>query len=194
MLRPPRLPHEQQNSRTIYSRSLQCHIWSIGGVEANPNLVFICSILAILPLAMLFSSATEELANEAGELIGAFWGSAFGKTVEMTVTTAALTRGEITVVQSSMLGAVLSNILLCLRACLFIGGWGHDCQFNATATSTMPRLVVVASAALVIPAALNLAFLANHPPEVRVHSFFILNQVVSCSRIPLAWELESPNS
>ena len=64
----------------------------------------------------------------------------------------------------------------CLGACLFIGGWGHDCHFNATAASTMASLMVVASASLIIPAALNLAFPANHPPEA------VLNSILSLSR------------
>lgn len=134
---------------------------------ANANIVFLCSMLAILPLAMLLSNATEELANEAGEVIGALLNATFGNAVEMIVSTVALTRGEITIVQSSMLGAILSNILLCLGACLFIGGWGHDCQFNATAASTMASLMVVASASLIIPGALMQVFPANHDPKVR---------------------------
>ena len=46
----------------------------------------------------------------------------------------------------------------CLGTCLFIGGYKHDCQFNATAASTMASLMVVASSSLIVPAALNLAF------------------------------------
>jgi Ca2+:H+ antiporter len=123
-------------------------------------------MLAILPLAMLLSNATEVLANEAGDVIGALLNATFGNAVEMIVSTVALTRGEVKIVQSSMLGAVLSNILLCLGACLFIGGWERDCQFNATAASTMSSLMVVASASLIIPAALDNEFPPNHPSEV----------------------------
>jgi Ca2+:H+ antiporter len=141
-----------------------CSIF-FGAFEADLNLVFVCSMLAILPLAMLLSNATEVLANEAGEVIGALLNATFGNAVEMIVSTVALTCGEITVVQSSMLGAILSNILLCLGTCLFIGGWRHDCHFDATAASTMASLMVVASASLVIPAALNLAFPEHHSGE-----------------------------
>ena len=56
-----------------------------GAMEANPNLVFVFSMLAILPLAMLLSNATEELANEAGEVIGALLNATFGNAVEMIV-------------------------------------------------------------------------------------------------------------
>jgi len=83
-----------------------------GHYEWNPTFVFSMSMLAILPLAMLLSNATEELSKEAGEVIGALLNATFGNAVEMIVSTVALTRGEIKIVQSSMLGAILSNILL----------------------------------------------------------------------------------
>jgi Ca2+:H+ antiporter len=56
-----------------------------GALEANPNVVFVCSMLAILPLAMLLSNATEELATEAGEVIGSLLNATFGNAVEMIV-------------------------------------------------------------------------------------------------------------
>lgn len=83
-----------------------------GHFEWNPTFVFSMSMLAILPLAMLLSNATEELSKEAGEVVGALLNATFGNAVEMIVSTVALTRGEIKIVQSSMLGAILSNILL----------------------------------------------------------------------------------
>jgi len=108
------------------------------------------------------------------------------------VSTVALTRGEIRIVQSSMLGAILSNILLvilppsisnisslpteqCLGCCLFIGGYGKDCHFNATAASTMASLMVVASTSLVIPAAVNLAYDSN-APKAPLQSILILSR------------------
>ena len=113
-----------------------CSIVS-GALGVDSNVVFVFSILAILPLAMLLSNATEELANEAGEVIGALLNATFGNAVEMIVSdrsrngcivahfvqvsTVALTRGDITIVQSSMLGAILSNILLvCLDSTCII--------------------------------------------------------------------------
>jgi Ca2+:H+ antiporter len=109
----------------IFLAFVSCSI-VFGAMEANPNLVFVFSMLAILPLAMLLSNATKELANEAGEVIGALLNAMFGNAVEMILgywnwilfpvahvmqaSTVALTRGEITIVQSSMLDAILSNI------------------------------------------------------------------------------------
>lgn len=55
-----------------------------------------------------------------------------------------------------MLGSILSNMLLVLGCCFFVGGMRHHEQtFNSTVASTMSSLMAVASASLIIPATLN---------------------------------------
>lgn len=49
-------------------------------------------MLAILPLAMLLSNATEELAAEAGEVVGALLNATFGNAVEMIVCSLTFTK------------------------------------------------------------------------------------------------------
>ena len=67
----------------------------------------------------------------------------------------ALKNGEIRIVQSSMLGSILSNMLLVLGCCFLAGGIKADQQeFNETVASTMSSLMAVASASLIIPATL----------------------------------------
>jgi len=67
----------------------------------------------------------------------------------------ALRNGEIRVVQASMLGSILSNILLVLGCCFFAGGLKYKEQtFNSTVASTMSSLMAVATASLIIPATL----------------------------------------
>ena len=132
-----------------------------GQLEWNPSLVFLLNLLAIVPLAATLSFVTEELSTYTGSTIGALLNSTFGNAPELIVSTVALVNGEIRIVQASMLGAILSNILLGLGCCLFAGGYGEDCQFNATAASTMSSLMAVAAASLIIPSALHMAFNDN---------------------------------
>lgn len=75
----------------------------------------------------------------------------------------ALKNGEIRIVQSSMLGSILSNVLLVLGCCFIAGGihntrtgtaMGIEQKFNSTVASTMSSLMIVASASLIIPATL----------------------------------------
>jgi Ca2+:H+ antiporter len=62
-----------------------------------------------------------------------------------------------------MLGSILSNILLVLGCCFFVGGLRYREQsFNSTVASTMSSLMAVASASLIIPATLYAA-ISNSP-------------------------------
>lgn len=64
-----------------------------------------------------------------------------------------------------MLGSILSNILLVLGCCFFVGGLRYPQQsFNSTVASTMSSLMAVSSASLIIPATLYAA-LANNKGE-----------------------------
>ena len=76
----------------------------------------------------------------------------------LQVSIIALRNNEIRIVQASMLGSILSNILLVLGCCFIVGGirW-HEQTFNTTVASTMSSLMAVASASLIIPATLYAA-------------------------------------
>ncbi|KAL2368753.1 hypothetical protein RJ035_007254 [Blastomyces gilchristii] len=127
----------------------------------SPTTTFVLNFLAIIPLASLLSFATEELAATMGETLGGLMNATFGNAVELIVSIVALKDNEIRVVQASMLGSILSNILLVLGCCFLIGGLRHHEQtFNSTVASTMSSLMAVASASLIIPATLYAA-LAN---------------------------------
>ncbi len=71
------------------------------------------------------------------------------------VSIVALKNGEIRIVQSSMLGSILSNILLVLGSCFLAGGIRYEHQnFNETVASTMSSLMAVSTASLIVPATL----------------------------------------
>jgi len=73
----------------------------------------------------------------------------------LQVSIIALRNGEIRIVQASMLGSILSNILLVLGCCFIAGGLRYREQtFNSTVASTMSSLMAVATASLIIPATL----------------------------------------
>jgi Ca2+:H+ antiporter len=112
--------------------------------------------LAIIPLAGLLSYATEELAEHVGDTIGGLLNATFGNAVELIVAIVALKKGEIRIVQASMLGSILSNILLVLGCCFVAGGYNRIQQtFNQTVAQTMSSLMALATASLLIPAAFH---------------------------------------
>ncbi|KAE8353157.1 Sodium/calcium exchanger protein-domain-containing protein [Aspergillus coremiiformis] len=126
-----------------------------GALHWDSTVVFALNFLAIVPLASLLSFATEELAAAMGQALGGLMNATFGNAVELIVSIIALKDGQIRVVQASMLGSILSNILLVLGCCFFVGGLRYSEQsFNTTVASTMSSLMTVASASLIIPATL----------------------------------------
>jgi len=137
-----------------------------GILHINPVAVFILNFLAIVPLASLLSDATEELAEHVGHTLGGLLNATFGNATELIISIFALKRGEIRIVQASMLGSILSNMLLVLGMCFFFGGIGrHEQMFNNTAASTMASLMAVASASLIIPAALYQTLVPTKEPK-----------------------------
>ena len=71
------------------------------------------------------------------------------------VSIVALMKGEIRIVQASMLGSILSNILLVLGCCFISSGIRREqSTFNETVASTMSSLMAVAATSLIIPATL----------------------------------------
>lgn len=126
-----------------------------GALGWNPTAVFVLNFIAIIPLAALLSFATEELSAKLGQTLGGLMNATFGNAVELIVSIVALRQGEIRIVQASMLGSILSNILLVLGCCLLAAGIRQtESSFNGTVASTMSSLMAVASASLIIPATL----------------------------------------
>lgn len=127
--------------------------------------VFLLNFLAIIPLAALLGYATEEIAVHVGETVGGLLNATFGNAVELIVAIVALYRGEIRIVQTSMLGSILSNTLLVLGSSFIAGGYNRIQQrFNATVAQTMSSLMALAVTSLLIPAAFNSAFPNNSEP------------------------------
>ena len=127
-----------------------------GVLDWDAGAVFALNFLAIIPLASLLGFATEELAATMGQALGGLMNATFGNAVELIVSIIAIKDGQVRVVQASMLGSILSNILLVLGCCFFIGGLRYREQsFNTTVASTMSSLLTIASASLIIPAALS---------------------------------------
>jgi Ca2+:H+ antiporter len=87
-------------------------------------------------------------------VIGGLLNATFGNAVELIISILALTEGLIVVVQASMLGSILSNLLLVLGMCFWGGGYYHKTQrFNQTVAQTSASLLFISVASLLIPAA-----------------------------------------
>ena len=78
----------------------------------------------------------------------------FADAVEAIVGILALVKGELRIVQTSMLGSILSNILLVLGCSFLAAGWKFkESNFQVTAAQASSSLMVLGTATLIIPAA-----------------------------------------
>lgn len=82
-----------------------------GTLKWSPEWVFLTNFFSLIPLASLLSFATEELSVGVGETIGALFNVTFGNATEMIVSIVALRGGQVKLVQTAMLGSILSCLL-----------------------------------------------------------------------------------
>ncbi len=68
--------------------------------------------MSLIPLALVLGEVTEDLATRFGDVIGGLLNATFGNVVELILSVAALTKGLYTVVAMSLIGSILSNLLL----------------------------------------------------------------------------------
>lgn len=118
--------------------------------------VFIINFFAIIPLAKILGYATEQLALHLGEALGGLLNATFGNAVELLVGILALVKGKIEIVQTSLVGSILSNLLLVGGCCFFFGGLKNNEQvFSEHAAQSYGSLLAMAILASLLPAAYN---------------------------------------
>lgn len=85
--------------------------------------VFSLNFVALVPLAKMLGDATEELAaGLQNDMLAGLLNATFGNAVEMTMMIQTLRAGLVNVVKATLLGSVLSNLLLVLGMSFFFGG------------------------------------------------------------------------
>lgn len=76
--------------------------------------------------------------------------------VELIVAILALVDNEVLVVQTSLIGSMLSNLLLVMGMCFFFGGVNRmEQHFNPVVAETAASLLALAVGSLVIPTAFH---------------------------------------
>jgi Ca2+:H+ antiporter len=124
---------------------------------AAAGAVFAASALGIVPTAALMGRATEELAARSGPGIGGLLNVTFGNAPELIIALFALEQGLQEVVKASIVGSIIGNILLVLGAAMLVGGLGREKQtFSRTTASIQTTMLLLAGAALVMPAIFEL--------------------------------------
>ena len=116
------------------------------------TLLFVLSVLAIVPLAALLSHATESVAAKTGDAAGGLLNATLGNLTELVIALTALRAGEYMLVKASIAGALVTNTLFMLGASFLLGGLKYHAQeYNHAGTRLQSGMLFLATVALLIP-------------------------------------------
>ena len=153
-------------------------------IGADSVAVFAVAAIALGGLAGLVGEGTNQLGRHLGSGATGVLQSALGNLPELFVSIFALQAGLVAVVQAALIGSILANTLLVLGLAFLLGGLRHGTQrFRAAQTRMMALLLVLAVAALAIPALATAPGAPDqgHAPELSVVVSLVLLVVFAAS-------------
>ena len=125
-------------------------------VHSDHIIIFIISVIALIPLAKLIGDSTEHLATHYGSTLGSLLNVTFGNAAEIIIAVVAINAGLLELVKASITGAILGNIMLIFGLSMIVGGIRQKEQVfsreNAGLQSTMIFLAIIG---LAIPTILS---------------------------------------
>lgn len=130
------------------------------------SLIFGSCVVAMIPLVKMHDMSIRELSVRVGGTKTGLLNASMANIVEMVVAIIALRKCELRVVQSSLIGSMLSKLLLILGMCFFAGGMRFTAQdFDATATQIHSSLLSLSVGAVLLPAAFHFTLSDRTPGE-----------------------------
>ena len=127
------------------------------------TLLFVLSVLAIVPLAALLSHATESVGAKTGDAVGGLLNATLGNLTELVIALTALKAGEYMLVKASLAGAIVTNTLFMLGASFLLGGLKHRMQeYNRGSARLQAGMLFLATIALLVPSAITEADSGAH--------------------------------
>ncbi len=155
--------------------------------------VFVTSALAIVPLAIWLSTATEEVAVVTGPTVGGLLNAVFGNATELIIALAALQAGLIDIVKASITGTIISNLLLAMGLAMFCGGLRYKEQtFQPMVARVNGSLMTLAVIAILLPSlVLNSAPGPAEPLGVAELSVFVAGVLILVYGLTLLFSLRT---
>jgi len=119
------------------------------------TVVFLASALAIVPLAALIGTATEQLAIRIGPRQGGLLNATLGNLTELIVGFFLVAAGDVAILKATLIGSIVGNLLFVLGLSFAAGGLRHkSMRFNPRSASVHASSLLLAVAGLVVPAML----------------------------------------
>jgi Ca2+:H+ antiporter len=117
-------------------------------LHVSDTVTFVLAALALMPLAWLIGEATEHVGEHTGPGIGGFFNASFGNAPELIIALIAVANGLPEVVRGSIIGSVVSNLLLVLGLTMIAGGRG---ALDRRSLFLQLAIVLVATIGFLIP-------------------------------------------
>ncbi|XP_068642175.1 vacuolar cation/proton exchanger 5-like [Aristolochia californica] len=130
----------------------------VNHLSGHHGWVFFLTLLGITPLAERLGFATEQLSCFTGATVGGLLNATFGNATELIISIYAMQNGMIRVVQQSLLGSILSNMLLVLGCAFFFGGIVFNQKeqvFNKATAVVNSGLLLMSVMGVLFPAVLH---------------------------------------
>lgn len=150
------------------------------------TVTFTLAFLAMIPQAAMLGDLTEIVAGGLGDTAGGLMNASFGNAPEVVFSVQALRKNQVRVVQASLMGSILSNLLLVLGSAYFAGGLfsGKKQQrFNCTSAVANSSLLMMSALALFLP-----SHMAGYRDVTNAH-VLLVSRASSCGMLLMYLQL-----
>ena len=154
-------PRENKLNFLLLAVPIACYYAYIAN---DSTMAFFTSMVAIMPLAFLMGRATEEIALRTSESLGGLLNATFGNAAEMIIAFLAIWTAYkvgigsetaymmVHLVQASLIGSILGNLLLVMGLSFVWGGIRfQEQEFSEPQVSANGSLLLLAVMVLVVP-------------------------------------------
>ncbi|MCJ1329989.1 hypothetical protein MMC10_006670 [Thelotrema lepadinum] len=119
--------------------------------------IFAINFVAIVPLSVLLGIVSDDLTVMTGNVVGALVNSAFSNAVQLITSILLLKNDQIRILQTALVGSILSNMHLTLGLGFVFGGLDRMQQiYNAEVGQLFGTMLLLAMASLIVPSVLGL--------------------------------------
>ncbi|MCY7390021.1 MAG: calcium/proton exchanger [Leptolyngbyaceae cyanobacterium CAN_BIN12] len=161
-------------------------------LEWDALLVFGLSAVAIVPLAIWLSTATEELAVTLGPTIGGLLNAVFGNATELIIALVALRAGLVDIVKASITGTIVSNLLLVMGLSMFLGGLRYkEQEFKPVVARMNGSTMTLAVIAIILPAMVISTSNVVEPSAITGLSLFVAAVMIAVYAFTLLFSLKT---
>jgi Ca2+:H+ antiporter len=144
-----------------------------GQLHWGDSVVFVTSALAIVPLSIWLSTATEKVAVFTGPSVGGLVNAIFGNATALIIALAALKRGLVDIVQASITGSILSALLLLLGLAMLAGGLRYkEQEFKPVLARVNGSSMTLAVTAIALPT--MVIYTSNIGDAIAIHNLSLV--------------------